>query len=165
MNFHHCLFKILRKNKTSRRTDARMERRTDYVKTGGGRGGGDGRGRGYNYLSSYPPYTMMPLYLWFWQTIMRKEINFCFFIHFNKKDFGNNTCLRNVFINEPQHEKPNKWPVWPAETQIRLRPVWSVVTVGSVGSQEPKVSSCWQRRLWSDWADAQAKLSLRWAHM
>ena len=26
------------------------------------------------------------------------------------------------------------------------------------------VSSCGQRRLWSDWADAQADLSLRWAH-
>ena len=29
----------------------------------------------------------------------------------------------------------------------------------------PKLSSCRQRRLWSDWADAQAALSLRWAHM
>ena len=28
----------------------------------------------------------------------------------------------------------------------------------------PKLSSCGQRRLWSDWADAQADLSLRWAH-
>ena len=31
-------------------------------------------------------------------------------------------------------------------------------------SQVPKLSSCGQRRLWSDWADAQADLSLRWAH-
>ena len=28
-----------------------------------------------------------------------------------------------------------------------------------------KLSSCGQWRLWSDWADAQADLSLRWAHM
>ena len=28
----------------------------------------------------------------------------------------------------------------------------------------PKLSSCRQRRLWSDWADAQADLSLPWAH-
>ena len=40
----------------------------------------------------------------------------------------------------------------------------------SVGSQGPKLSSCGQRRLIrlggcrSDWADAQADLSLRWAH-
>ena len=62
--------------------------------------------------------------------------------------------------------KPTKWPVWPAKTLIRLgiRTVWS----------EP--SACitivflaihWahsERRLWSDWADAQADLSLRWVH-
>ena len=32
------------------------------------------------------------------------------------------------------------------------------------GLQYPTHSSCGQRRLWSDWADAQADLSLRWAH-
>ena len=39
-----------------------------------------------------------------------------------------------------------------------------VFTVRSVGSWGPIVSSCGQRRLWSDWADAQADLSIRWAH-
>ena len=39
-----------------------------------------------------------------------------------------------------------------------------VFAVRSMGSQGPKLSSCGQRRLWSDWADAQADLSLRWAH-
>ena len=33
--------------------------------------------------------------------------------------------------------------------------------MGSLGS---KLSSCGQRRLWSNWADAQADLSLRWVH-
>ena len=33
-----------------------------------------------------------------------------------------------------------------------------------MGSWGPKLSSCGQRRLWSDWADAQADLSLCWAH-
>ena len=33
------------------------------------------------------------------------------------------------------------------------------------GYQEGKVSSCGQRRLTSDCADAQADLSLSWAHM
>ena len=37
--------------------------------------------------------------------------------------------------------------------------------VRSIGSQGPNFSSCGQRRLLSDWADAQADLSLRWAHM
>ena len=35
----------------------------------------------------------------------------------------------------------------------------------SVSSQGPKASSGGQRRLWSDCADAQADLSLRWAHI
>ena len=29
----------------------------------------------------------------------------------------------------------------------------------------PKLSSCRQRRLWSDWVEAQADLSFHWAHM
>ena len=39
-----------------------------------------------------------------------------------------------------------------------------VFDVRLMGSKGPKLSSCEQRRLWSDWADAQADLSLRWAH-
>ena len=39
-----------------------------------------------------------------------------------------------------------------------------VFAVRSMGSLGPTVSSCGQRRLWSDWADAQADLSPRWAH-
>ena len=51
--------------------------------------------------------------------------------------------------------KPTKWHVRPAKTQISLgiHPVWSVFT------------SAWRKlglRLWSDWADAQVDLSLRW---
>ena len=53
----------------------------------------------------------------------------------------------------------------PAKTQISLgiRPVWSVIAVSLMCSLGPKLSSCGQQRLWSDWADAQADLSLRWA--
>ena len=40
-----------------------------------------------------------------------------------------------------------------------------VFTVRSIGSERSNVSSCEQRRLWSDWADDQADLSLRWVHM
>ena len=39
-----------------------------------------------------------------------------------------------------------------------IRPVWSVFTVRWMGSYGPKLSSCGQQRLWSDWADAQADL-------
>ena len=55
--------------------------------------------------------------------------------------------------------KTTKWHLRPAKTQISLgiRPVWSE-------SSLLRCSSCGQRRLWSDWADAQADLSLHWAH-
>ena len=61
---------------------------------------------------------------------------------------------------------PTKWSVRPAQIQISLGipPVWSVFAVHSMGSWGPNVSSCGQRRLWSDWADSQADLRLRWAH-
>ena len=44
---------------------------------------------------------------------------------------------------------------------LRLIRVFAVPLMGSSG---PKLSSCGQRRLWSDRADAQADLSLRWTH-
>ena len=39
-----------------------------------------------------------------------------------------------------------------------------VFAVHSMGSWGPKLSSCGQRRLWSDWASPQSDLSLRWVH-
>ena len=39
-----------------------------------------------------------------------------------------------------------------------------VFTVRLMGSLGPKLSLCGQRRLWSDWADAQADQSLCWAY-
>ena len=62
----------------------------------------------------------------------------------------------------------NKVTVRPAKTQIKPGHMPSLIrafNVRSIGSYRPKVSSCGQRRLWSDWADAQAHLSLRWAHV
>ena len=62
--------------------------------------------------------------------------------------------------------KPTKMSVVPAKIQISLgiHPVWTVFVVRPTGSQGPKVSSCGQQRLYSDWADAQADLNLSWAH-
>ena len=58
--------------------------------------------------------------------------------------------------------KPTKWHVRPAKTQISLgiRPVWSEASLSAWRSYPLSA----QRRLWPDWADAQADLSLRWAH-
>ena len=44
------------------------------------------------------------------------------------------------------------------------RLIW-VFAVHSVGSLQSKLSSCGPRWLWSDWADAQADLSLGWVHI
>ena len=59
--------------------------------------------------------------------------------------------------------KPTIWHVRPAKTQISLGG-W----VFAIRMKEHWVLSyplSAQRRLWSDWADAQADLSFRWAHM
>ena len=65
--------------------------------------------------------------------------------------------------------KQTKWHVSPAKTQISLgiHPVWSA------SSFAVRLKQAWvlgyplsaQRRVRSDWADTQADLSLRWAHM
>ena len=67
---------------------------------------------------------------------------------------------------EPQHDKPTKWHVRPAKTPISLgiRPVSSVFTVRMKKAWVLNYQLSAQLRLWSDWADAQADLSLRWAH-
>ena len=69
-------------------------------------------------------------------------------------------------IIEPRHDETNRMSAGPVKTQISLCicPVWSVFTVRL---KKPWVLSyplSAQRRHWSDWADAQVDLSLRWAH-
>ena len=65
--------------------------------------------------------------------------------------------------------KPTKWHVRPAKTQISLgiRLVWSESSLSAWRKLE-SLATHWglsaQRRLWSDWMDAQADLSLCWAH-
>ena len=63
---------------------------------------------------------------------------------------------------EPRHDKTNKMSVRPAKTQISLgiRPVWSVFAVYMKKPWIRSYSLSAQWRLWSDWADAQADLSL-----
>ena len=62
--------------------------------------------------------------------------------------------------------KPTKLHVHPAKTQISLgiHPVWSVFAVRMKKAWVLSYPLSAQRRLWSDWADAQADRSLRWAH-
>ena len=68
---------------------------------------------------------------------------------------------------EPPDDKTNKMTFVPNEDSDQpghppsLIRVFDVRSVGSLGSS---FASGGQRRLWSDWADAQADLCLRWAH-
>ena len=68
--------------------------------------------------------------------------------------------------NEPRHDKTNKVTVRPAKTdQPGHSP--SLIRVFAVRMKKAWVLSyplSAQQRLWSDWADAQADLNLRWAH-
>ena len=68
---------------------------------------------------------------------------------------------------EPPHDKTNKMSVRPAKTQISLGYPPSLIRVFVVRMKKAWVLSyplSAKRRLKSDWADAQADLSLRWAH-
>ena len=62
--------------------------------------------------------------------------------------------------------KPTKMDVCPATTQVSLgmRPVSSVFAVHMKKAYVLSYPLSAQWRLSSDWADAQADLSLRWAH-
>ena len=73
-------------------------------------------------------------------------------------------CLS--FVHVPAHDKTNKMVFARSEDSDQPgHPLISVFAVRLVGSKGTKLSSCGQRRLCSDWADARAYLSLRWTHM
>ena len=60
---------------------------------------------------------------------------------------------------------PTKWHVRPVKSQISLgiRPVWSESSLCAQWvAKDPSFLHA-DREDWSDWADAQADLSLRWA--
>ena len=68
---------------------------------------------------------------------------------------------------EPQHIKTSKMFCAPSEDLDHPGHLPSLVRVFAVRMKKPLVRSYplrAQRRLWSDWADAQADLSLRWVH-
>ena len=68
---------------------------------------------------------------------------------------------------ELPHDITNKMICAPSEESDQPGNLPSLVRVFAVRSKcsrGPNVSSCGQRRLWSDWANAQADLRLRWVH-
>ena len=77
------------------------------------------------------------------------------------------TIIILIATCEPPHDKTNKMTCAPKEDSDQPGHPPSLIrvfAVRSMGSWGPNVSSCGQRRLWSDWANAQADLSLRWAY-
>ena len=75
-------------------------------------------------------------------------------------------CLFHPF--EPPHDKTNKITCAPSEDSDQPGHLPSLIRVFTVCLKKHWVLSCqWSalRRFWSDWVDAQADLSLRWAHM
>ena len=74
----------------------------------------------------------------------------------------------DVSIIEPPHDKTDKMACVPSEDSDQPGHPPSLIRVFAVHMKKPWVLSyplSAQRRLWSDWAGAQADLSLRWAHM
>ena len=69
-------------------------------------------------------------------------------------------------IIEPAHDKTNKMTRLPGKNQINMgiRPVWLVFAVHSMGCKELRFLRV-DSENWSDRADAQVDLSLRWVHM
>ena len=71
-------------------------------------------------------------------------------------------------VPEPPRDKTNKMACAPSEDSDKPWHPPSLIRVFAVRMKKARVLSyplSAQRRLWSDWADAQADLSLRWAHM
>ena len=79
-----------------------------------------------------------------------------------------NTEINIKIINEPPHDKTNKVACAPSEDSDQPWHSPSLIRVFAVRMKKALVFSyplSTQRRLRSDWADAQADLSLRWAHV
>ena len=74
--------------------------------------------------------------------------------------------LSNIFYVSRIITKPTKWSVRPAKTQISLGicPVWSESSLcAQWAANDPRFLHA-DSEDWSEWADTQADLSLRWAH-
>ena len=70
-------------------------------------------------------------------------------VHQDKNSGGDKTAIKN----EPPHDKTNNSPSLIRVFAVHMKKAWVLSYPLST-----------QRRLWSDWVDAQAELSLRWAH-
>ena len=69
--------------------------------------------------------------------------------------------------NEPSHDKTNKMACAPSKDSDQSGHLPTLIRVFALRMKKPWALSypmSAQQRLWSDWADAHADLSLRWVH-
>ena len=108
------------------------------------------------------PRTWQIFTVWLWGSLRGKWR--CSFhkplwrINLDSMYITSNYTNRNVRNRTFRHVRP-------AKIQIRLHSLIRIFTGRIFDSQGGKISSCGLWRLWSDCADAQADLSLRWAYM
>ena len=79
------------------------------------------------------------------------------------------SCCSSVVTDELQSwsmTKPTKWPVYPAKTRTNLDicSVWSESWLSSWRRFGSLATRKAHSKDWSDWADVQIALSIRWVH-
>ena len=121
------------------------------------------------YTNTSSQNILVPLFFFFFLSLQLAKINLllqnCFNMPLMAMVGGMWALLTLCYIDMSRHmRKPTKWPVHPAMTQISLgiRPVFAVHMKKHWALNYLLIA---QWRFWSDWADAQADLSLRWAHI
>ena len=86
-----------------------------------------------------------------------------------------NPLWRIITTYKPRHDKTKKWMCSQRRhINLGIRPVWSESSLSTWGNIGPLTTFWAQKvktgqtermyRLWSDWADARADLTLHWAH-
>ena len=80
--------------------------------------------------------------------------------------YVSNKTVTLCFNMSPLMTKPSKWSVHPAKTQISpgIRPVWSESSLSALRNSGSSATHWAHNEDWSDWADAQADLSICWVH-
>ena len=71
-------------------------------------------------------------------------------------------CSKTIWATTWQYQQNECVPSEDSDQPGHLPSLIRVFAVHSMGSSGPKLSSCGQWRLWSDWVNAQADLSLRY---
>ena len=101
-------------------------------------------------------------------SFIKKKMQKDIFVHVTFASDSNYTIMYFLkIINEPAHDKTNKMSCVPRKDSVQPGHPPSLIRVFAVRMKKAWVLSyplSAQQRIRSDWADAQADLSLCWAH-